>query len=218
MRYNQLILSFFLLFTFVIALPTPAPVEAFENQAAADKNKNKNGTKKTTTKTTNTRTTNNTKRPVGRADGCTAAKKLADGIVDNINIQKRELTEVAAVKKIVTSKDINKTQFKQAKDRLMQTVKDGMTVREKNEKMASTAKNTVVIKGLKTVYRLSPVFTRSSRRILTAKQVADAQKKELNQVKDLKGTKADVDIINSLETEFKEGMRKNDENRRDVSA
>ncbi|CCF42827.1 hypothetical protein CH063_12716 [Colletotrichum higginsianum] len=197
MRYNQLILSFFLLFTFVIALPTPAPIEAVENQVAADKNKNnKNGTKKTTTKTTSTRTTNNTKRPVVRAADCTAAKKLAAGIVDNIDIQKRELTEVAAVKKIVTSKDINKTQFKQAKDRLMQTVKEGMTVREKNEKMANTAKDTIVIKGLKTV--------------------ADAQKKELNQVKDLKGTKADVDIINTLESEFKAGMKKNDENRRDA--
>ncbi|TQN65945.1 hypothetical protein CSHISOI_09484 [Colletotrichum shisoi] len=197
MRYNQLILSLFLLFTFVIALPIPDPVEALATHVVADKDRNNNGAKKTTAKTANTRTTNNTKRPVSRAADCTTAKKLASGIVDNIDIQKKELTEVAAVKKIVTAKDINKNQFNQARDRLVQTVKDGMTVRERNERMASAAKDTTVMKGLKTV--------------------ADAQKKELKQVLDLKGTKADVDIINTLETEFKAGMRKNDENRRNVS-
>ncbi|WQF77567.1 hypothetical protein CDEST_02581 [Colletotrichum destructivum] len=195
MRYNQLILSLFLLITFVIALPTPAPVEAVATQVAADKTKTKTGNKKTTTKTAN----NNTKRPVSRAADCTAAKNLADGIKRNMDIQDKELRELEAVRKIVTSKDASKKQkeFTDAKNALVRTVKEGMSVRENNESMATKKKDNTVIKGLKTV--------------------ADAQKKELKQVQDLnlKNTKA-IDDITKLETEFKEGKKKNGDNRRDA--
>ncbi|KAK6227335.1 hypothetical protein QIS74_00890 [Colletotrichum tabaci] len=201
MRYNQLILSLFLLFTFVIALPTPAPVEGVATQVAADKNKNnKNGTKKTTTKTTNTRTTNNTKRPVVKAADCTAAKNLAAGIKRNMDIQDDELKQLEAVRAIVTSKDAanKQNQFKLTKERLVQTVKEGMSVRENNERMATSTKDNNVMKGLKTV--------------------ADAQKKELEQVKklDLKNTNANNDLFNTLKDEFKKGKKKNDDNRKEA--
>ncbi|KAK0375148.1 hypothetical protein CLIM01_07495 [Colletotrichum limetticola] len=207
MRYTQLLLSLFLLFTFVIALPAPAPVEAVAAQDAADKNKNKNnnnnGNKGTKTKTNNNGNTNKgqttkaTKNGTGgntrpTADECAAAKKLATGIDKNISIQKQEQKDVAAVKKAVQSG--NKSQFDQAKTKLVATVKSGADVRAENQKIAP--KGNAAIPGLK--------------------KVQNAQATELKQAQGLTGNNADLDTIAQMEKEFSGGIDQNQQNKKDA--
>ncbi|KAK1636421.1 hypothetical protein BDP81DRAFT_449464 [Colletotrichum phormii] len=204
MRYPQLLLSLFLLFTFVIALPAPAPIEAVAAQDAADnKNKNDNGNKGTKTKTNNNGNTNKgqttkaTKNGTGgntrpTADECAAAKKLATGIDKNISIQKQEQKDVAAVKQAVQSG--NKSQFDQAKTKLVATVKSGADVRAENQKIAP--KGNAAIPGLK--------------------KVQNAQATELKQAQGLAGNNADLDTIAQMEKEFAGGIDQNQQNKKDA--
>ncbi|KAL2872851.1 hypothetical protein SGCOL_012009 [Colletotrichum sp. CLE4] len=189
----------------------PAPVEAVAAQDAADKNKNKNnnnGTKGTKMKTNNNGNTNKgqtnkgqttkaTKNGTGgntrpTADECAAAKKLATGIDKNISIQKQEQKDVAAVKKAVQSG--NKSQFDQAKTKLVATVKSGADVRAENQKIAP--KGNAAIPGLK--------------------KVQNAQATELKQAQGLTGNNADLDTIAQMEKEFAGGIDQNQQNKKDA--
>ncbi|KAL0930090.1 uncharacterized protein CTRU02_214910 [Colletotrichum truncatum] len=106
MRYTQLFLSFFLLFTFVVALPTPAPVEALVERASNKKGSTNTGGKKN-------------------------AKAEAAGIDKNIAIQKQEKQDAKNVAKAEGTKNFDK-----AKGKLVGTVKSGEKVREQNQAKA----------------------------------------------------------------------------------
>lgn len=88
MRVPQLILSLFLLFTFVVALPVPAPVDALVERAQSASKK-------------------------GSAAG---RKKEAAGIDKNINIQKQEQKDVKKVQKAEGTKDFKKQSGQLNKD------------------------------------------------------------------------------------------------------
>ncbi|GJC80284.1 hypothetical protein ColLi_03122 [Colletotrichum liriopes] len=197
MRYTQLILSLFLLFTFVIALPAPAPVEAVAAQEAADKPK-KNGNKDKTTKgtTTKAKTNANGKKPAADSDKCVAAKKLANGIDKNIEAQKQEQTDVAKIKGIVSKDKVDQKAFDDAKKQFLTTINKGIDIRKQNQQI--TFQDNAATAGLK--------------------KVADAQAKELQQAKDLKGNKNDLTAIAQLEKEFVGGIDQNEKNKKDVSA
>ncbi|KAF9878299.1 hypothetical protein CkaCkLH20_04337 [Colletotrichum karsti] len=79
MRYSQLILSLFLLVTFVIAVPLPLPVDGL-----AERSTNRKG------------------------DGLKNSKTTAKGIQKNINIQKQELHETKDVRKAEGTKNFRK--------------------------------------------------------------------------------------------------------------
>ncbi|GKT54738.1 hypothetical protein ColTof4_08404 [Colletotrichum tofieldiae] len=197
MRYTQLILSLFLLFTFVIALPAPAPVEAVAAQDAADKTK-KNGNKGKTTKgnTTKTKTNANGKKTAADSDKCVAAKKLANGIDKNIEAQKQELSDAAKLKGIVSKDKVDQKAFDDAKKQFLTTINKGIEIRKQNQQI--TFQDNAATAGLK--------------------KVADAQAKELQQAKDLKGNKNELSAITKLETEFNGGIDQNKKNKQDVSA
>lgn len=80
---------------------------------------------------------------------CAAAKKLAAGIDKNIEAQQQELTDVAAVKNIVNTDNVDKAEFDQAKKTLVSTVNKGIQIRENNQKIAPDGN--AAIKGLETV-------------------------------------------------------------------
>ncbi|KAL0938678.1 uncharacterized protein CTRU02_205288 [Colletotrichum truncatum] len=170
-----------------LALPPQAQADGLAPRAeaatAADKNK-KNGNKNT-----NANKGKTTAKAAG-GDKCANAKKLAAGIDKNIQIQKKEQSNVAAVKKIVNSNNINQGQFDQAKKTLLATVNDGIKVREANQKLAQ---GNGASSGLNTV--------------------AKAQSTELKQAQSLKGTKADLQVIAQLEKEFAGGIEQNTKNK-----
>ncbi|EFQ30400.1 hypothetical protein CGRA01v4_09941 [Colletotrichum graminicola] len=123
MRYFQLVLSFFLLFTLAVALPLPASAEAVVARA--------NGGAKA--------------KGGGGGGGGSNAKKEAAGIDKNISIQKQEKKDASAVKKAETNGNFNS-----AKSQLLSTVKEGEEVRANNQKNADKS-NTALVNGLKKV-------------------------------------------------------------------
>ncbi|KAK2031625.1 hypothetical protein LX32DRAFT_691491 [Colletotrichum zoysiae] len=122
MRYCQLILSFFLLFTIAAALPLPAPVEAVVARANGGNGKGGGG---------------------GKASSNT--RKEVAGIDKNIAIQKQEKKDANGVKKAETNGN-----FKAAKGQLLGTIKEGENVRANNQKIADKS-NKALVNGLNKV-------------------------------------------------------------------
>ncbi|ORY58911.1 uncharacterized protein BCR38DRAFT_489270 [Pseudomassariella vexata] len=130
-------------------------------------------------------------KSITNSNTCVAAQKLADGIDENIAVQKQEQSDVAAIKKIVGTSNIDQAKFQSVKEKLLRTVNKGISVRESNQKMAPPGNNAIT--GLRTV--------------------ANAQKKELSQAESLEGTASDLDIISNLQTEFSGGIEQNKKNK-----
>ncbi|KAK2058033.1 hypothetical protein LY76DRAFT_616779 [Colletotrichum caudatum] len=130
MRYYQLILSFFLLFTIAAALPLPAPVEAVVARA------NGGGKPKTGG--------GGGGGKAGSSSSSSTRKEVA-GIDKNISIQKQEKKDASAVKKAETNGN-----FKGAKTQLLGTIKEGEDVRANNQKNADKS-NKALVNGLNKV-------------------------------------------------------------------
>ncbi|KAK2007656.1 hypothetical protein LZ32DRAFT_651010 [Colletotrichum eremochloae] len=125
---------------------------------------------------------------------CTNAKKLADGIDKNIAAQKQEQIDVAAVKDIVNTDNVNASQFDQAKKKFLATIQSGIDIRKNNQQIAG--ENNPASAGLS--------------------KVADAQAKELSLAEGLKGNKSDLDAINQLTKAFAGGITQNEQNKQDA--
>ncbi|KAK1998625.1 hypothetical protein LX36DRAFT_748918 [Colletotrichum falcatum] len=130
----------------------------------------------------------------GGAVDCNAAKKLADGIDQNIQVQKQEQTDVAAVKDIVNTDSVNSAKFDEAKKKFLTTIQKGIDIRKSNQEIAGT--NSPAAAGLA--------------------KVADAQAKELSLAQGLKGNKADLDSISQLTSAFAGGIKVNEQNKQDA--
>ncbi|KAF9879710.1 hypothetical protein CkaCkLH20_02521 [Colletotrichum karsti] len=166
--------------------------EAATNAAAADKDKNKDKNKNKTNNGAKAKANNG--KPNAKAQDCANAKKLAAGIDKNIEIQKKEQSNVAAIEKIVNSNNPDKGQFDKAKQTLLKTIDDGIKVRTQNQELA---KGNGAAAGLE--------------------KVKNAQATELKQAQGLKGTKGDLNTIAEMKKEFAGGIDQNTKNKQAVS-
>lgn len=128
MRYSQLFLSLFLLFTFASALPVPVPEDAVALEVRAN---SKGGSSKSSAK---------------------GQKKEAKGIDKNISIQKQESKDVKKLEKAEGTKNFDKN-----KTRLNNDIAKGQKQREKNQAMADKS-NKELTNGLKKARHLSDII------------------------------------------------------------
>ncbi|KAF4905045.1 hypothetical protein CGCVW01_v012965 [Colletotrichum viniferum] len=128
MRFTQLILSIFLFFSFVAALPVPAQVDGEAREAlearASNGGKKGGGGNKTSSKSTS---------------------KEVKGIDKNIGIQKSESKDVKSVQKAEGTKN-----FPKEKGKLLNDIKAGQNQRAENQKNADP-KNKKLVAGLNKV-------------------------------------------------------------------
>lgn len=169
----------------------------------------------------------------GGGNDCKAARDLAKGIQKNIKDQEGELKTANEIREIVGRNTVNEQEFKTAKEKLLGFVKAGITQREENQKKAP--KGNAAIPGLEEVqsfFFLCQGFGREEREFwlnkrkekkkLTKlapanKQVAKAQKQELEQAEGLKGNSQDLATLIKMKKEFEDGIKLNEQNKKDVS-
>ncbi|KAI6361158.1 hypothetical protein MCOR25_006529 [Pyricularia grisea] len=127
---------------------------------------------------------------------CDAAKRLQEGIEKNIQDQDGELSSAKTLLQILAKTPVDQAQFKKEKSVLLGHVYDGITQREANQKIAP--KGNAAIAGLA--------------------KVADAQKTELSQALTLCGNATDTATLNTMVTEFQNGIKQNQQNAKDAVA
>lgn len=169
----------------------------------------------------------------GKGNDCKAARDLAKGIQKNIKDQEGELKTANEIREIVGRNTVDEQEFKTAKEKLLGFVKAGITQREENQKKAP--KGNAAIPGLEEVqsfFFMSRVWERRERILVEQKkrkkkkltklapankQVAKAQKQELEQAEGLKGNSQDLATLIKMKKEFEDGIKLNKKNKEDVS-
>lgn len=158
---------------------------------------------------------------------CDAAKRLQEGIEKNIQDQDGELSSAKTLLQILAKTPVDQAQFKKEKSVLLGHVYDGITQREANQKIAP--KGNAAIAGLakvikKKVFGLNGNMKKRNQwltsiffKTLLTQQVADAQKTELSQALTLCGNATDTATLNTMVTEFQNGIKQNQQNAKDVS-
>ncbi|KAK1984426.1 hypothetical protein LZ30DRAFT_821028 [Colletotrichum cereale] len=185
MRYTQLVVSLSLFSTFAIALPALAQVDDVVARVGTPTYKG----------AVSKVVISQAKASGPSAADCAIAKKLADGIDQNIAAQKQEQIDVAAVKDVVNTDKVDSAKFDAAKQKFLATIQKGIDIRKNNQQIIANVNNTASA-GLA--------------------KVADAQAAELSLAQGLKGNKGDLDAIAQLTTDFAGGIKQNQQNKEDA--